>query len=133
MSNLYTMRYVLFMGINKWHFPQFIGGLQNSIRVRNPSKMLLIQVDPGLRLPNVTLIRSSLLLRKMRLSLSNSWHKRQTVQFIRKKIPKVTKISARRIPYLFTDEPKRIRVQMTKHLLKRHPKCQKQMFATLLL
>ena len=66
------MRYVLFMGINKRHFPQFIDGLQNSVLVRNQSKMPLIQEDPGLQLPNLTLIRLSPLLRKMHISLSES-------------------------------------------------------------
>ena len=55
------MRYVLFMGINKCHFPQFIDGLQNSVLVRNQSKMPLIQEDPGLQLPNLTLIRLSII------------------------------------------------------------------------
>ena len=69
------MRSVLFMGINKCIFPQFIGGLQNSVPVRNLSKMPLIQEDPGLQLPSITLVRSSLFVRTMRVSLSDSWHK----------------------------------------------------------
>ena len=67
--------YVLFMGINKCPFLQFISGLQNLVLVRNQSKMPFIQEDLGMQLSNLTLIRSSLLLRKMRVSLSDSWHK----------------------------------------------------------
>ena len=49
--------------------------LQNSVPVRNQSRMHLIQEDPGLQLPNLTLIRSSPLLIKVRVSVSDSWHK----------------------------------------------------------
>ena len=65
MSKVYMMRYLLFMGINKCHFPQFKRGLQNSVTVRNQSKMPLIQEDQGPQLPNQTLVRSSPVLRKM--------------------------------------------------------------------
>ena len=102
------MRYVLFMVINKCHIPQFIGGLQNSVPVKNQSKMPIIQKkNLGLQLPNLTLMRSSPLLRKM-----------QSAQMINLdlnsiyRILKVTKINARRIPHLLTEEQKRMRVQM---------------------
>ena len=75
MSKSYMMRYVLVIGISKCHFPQFIDGFQNSDPISNQSKIHLIQEDPGLQLPNQTLIRSSPLLRKVRVSLTNSWHK----------------------------------------------------------
>ena len=65
----------IIIGINKCHFLQLIGGLQNLVPVRNQSKVPLIQEDPGRQLPNLTLIRSSSLLRKMFVSLSDSWHK----------------------------------------------------------
>ena len=58
MSKALMMRNVLFMGFTICHFPQFKGGLQNSVLVRNQSKMPLIQEDPGLQLPKLTLIRS---------------------------------------------------------------------------
>ena len=74
MPKAYMMRYMFFMGINKCHFAQFIGGLQNLVLARNQSKMPLIQ-DPGLQLPNLTLIISNPLLRKMRVLLSESWYK----------------------------------------------------------
>ena len=45
-----------------------------------------------------------------------------SVHFIMKKILKVTKISARWIPYLLTDKQKHIRVQTAKQLLKKYPK-----------
>ena len=67
------MRYVLFLGTNKCHFPQFTGDLQNSVPVRNQSRMPLIQEDPDMQLLNLRLIRSSPLLRKMHVSLSDSW------------------------------------------------------------
>ena len=46
---------MLFMGINKCHFPRFIDGSQSSLPFRNLSKMSPIQEDPGLQLPNLTL------------------------------------------------------------------------------
>ena len=51
------------------------GDKQNSVLVRNQSKMSLTQEDPGLKLPNLKLIRYSPILRKMHISLSDSWHK----------------------------------------------------------
>ena len=43
-SKAYIMWYVLFMGINKCYFPQFICGLQNSVPVRNQSKCPLFRM-----------------------------------------------------------------------------------------
>lgn len=51
-----------------------------------------------------------------------------SVHFILKKILKVSKISARWIPHLLTDEQKRTRVQMAKQLLKKYPKYDKKLF-----
>ena len=61
MSKAYVMRHALFMGTDKCHFPLFIGGLQNSVPVRNQSKMPCIQEEPGLQLsnlPNINKIKS---------------------------------------------------------------------------
>ena len=98
-------------------------------------KNALIQEDSGLQLPNLTLIRSSPLLRQMRVSLSDSWHKLQTWVWhlsILKKILKVAKMSARWIPHLLTEEQKCTRMKMAKQLLKKYPKYQKKVFDSLI-
>ena len=85
--------------------------------------MSLIQEHPGLQLPNLTLIRLSPLLRKMRVSLSDNWLNDKLGFSICRIIFKVTKISSRWIPHLLTDEQ---RVQMAKQLPKKCPKYQEK-------
>ena len=55
-----------------------------------------------------------------------------SVHFNLKKMLKVTKISARWIPHLLTDEQKGTRLQMAKKLLKKYPKYQKKVFDSLI-
>ena len=65
----------MFMGINKCHFPQFVGGLQNSVPVRNQSEMPLNREDPGLQLSNLILIKIKSIIKKDARFTSDSWHK----------------------------------------------------------
>ena len=132
------MRYVLFMGVNKCHFQQFIDGLQNSVPVRNQSKM-----PPYSGRPRSAVTKSNINKIKSIIEKDARFTVRQlaqmtnlglaSVHFILKKILKVTKISARWIPHLLTDEQKRTRVQMAKQLLKKYPKYQKKVFDSCLL
>ena len=55
-----------------------------------------------------------------------------SVHFILKQVLKLTKIGARWIPHLLTDEQKRTRVQKAKQLPRKHPKYQKKVFDSLI-
>lgn len=114
-----------FSTVHKW-FTKFISG-QESVNDADYSG------KQRSTLQTLKIKRTSLSLRTMCVSLSDSWHKWQTwvkqlsTSFWRKNL-NVTKKSARWIPNLFTDEQKRTRVQMTKQLLKKYPKYQKKVF-----
>ena len=130
-SKAYMIRCMLFMGINKCRFPQSIGGLQNSVPVRNQSKM-----PPRSAVTKSNINKISRLLIKMRVSLPDSWHKWQTwvlhlsIPFWRKFLGYEDKCWLD--SPLLTAEQKRTRVQMTKQLLKKYPKYQKKVFDNLI-
>ena len=118
---------MLFMGINKCHFPQFISSLQNSVPVRNKTKTPVIQEKPGLQLPKSNINKVKSIIEKdarfiVRQLAQMTILGLAFVHFILKKTLQGTKISVRWILQLLTDEQKRTRMQMTKQLLTNHPK-----------
>ena len=80
--------------------------------------MVYKQEHPGLQIPNLTIIEKDARFTVRQLAQMTNLGL-PSIHFILKKILKVTKISARWIPHLLTDEQNRTRVKMAKQLLKK--------------